>query len=207
MAGLRSAARSAAKYAIQRIVSLSVVALFVFLYFALRSQPRHDTAPVHSLTFLGLSFGTPSEQESASPARDVPAGTSSLRALFSFYSIFVHILAAVFPVRACLAVRYITRQVRKAKSELRTSPAASPLYISEKNPLDNTLLHVIIIPNYKEDVDTLRATMAVLASHAQAQTSYHVGHIFFRNTQNSRCFVRCFLLTRPSLGHISHGRS
>ncbi|KAL2756836.1 hypothetical protein ACRALDRAFT_2041425 [Sodiomyces alcalophilus JCM 7366] len=37
-----------------------------------------------------------------------------------------------------------------------------------------TVIHAIIIPNYKEDVDTLRETLDVLASHPQAKASYDV---------------------------------
>lgn len=36
------------------------------------------------------------------------------------------------------------------------------------------VIHAIIIPNYKEDMDTLRETLEVLASHPQAHLSYHV---------------------------------
>lgn len=37
------------------------------------------------------------------------------------------------------------------------------------------VIHAIIIPNYKEEVDTLRETLDVLATHPQAQASYDVG--------------------------------
>ena len=36
------------------------------------------------------------------------------------------------------------------------------------------VVHAILLPNYKEDIDTLRETLEVLASHAQARTSYDV---------------------------------
>jgi hypothetical protein len=36
------------------------------------------------------------------------------------------------------------------------------------------VIHAIIIPNYKEDVDGLRETLDVLASHPQARLSYDV---------------------------------
>ncbi|KAF5248508.1 hypothetical protein FANTH_5909 [Fusarium anthophilum] len=38
----------------------------------------------------------------------------------------------------------------------------------------DNVIHVIIIPNYKEEVDTLRETLDVLASHPQAHYSYDV---------------------------------
>lgn len=37
---------------------------------------------------------------------------------------------------------------------------------------DETLIHSIILPNYKEDMDTLRETLDVLACHALASASY-----------------------------------
>lgn len=36
------------------------------------------------------------------------------------------------------------------------------------------IVHAIVIPNYKEEVDSLKETLEVLASHPQAQTSYDV---------------------------------
>ena len=36
------------------------------------------------------------------------------------------------------------------------------------------VVHAILLPNYKEDIDTLRETLEVLASHAQARISYDV---------------------------------
>lgn len=36
------------------------------------------------------------------------------------------------------------------------------------------LVHAIIVPNYKEELDTLRETLDVLGSHPQARTSYEV---------------------------------
>jgi hypothetical protein len=36
------------------------------------------------------------------------------------------------------------------------------------------VIHAIIVPNYKEDVDGLRETLDVLASHPQARMSYDV---------------------------------
>lgn len=36
--------------------------------------------------------------------------------------------------------------------------------------------HAIVIPNYKEELDTLRETLEVLACHPQARNSYDVSH-------------------------------
>ena len=39
---------------------------------------------------------------------------------------------------------------------------------------DELLVHTIILPNYKEEMDTLRETLEVLASHQLARSSYEV---------------------------------
>lgn len=38
----------------------------------------------------------------------------------------------------------------------------------------NNVIHAIVIPNYKEEVDSLRETLDVLASHPQARNSYDI---------------------------------
>ncbi|KAH7358824.1 glycosyl transferase family group 2-domain-containing protein [Plectosphaerella cucumerina] len=45
---------------------------------------------------------------------------------------------------------------------------------TDADPLDDTVIHAIIIPNYKEEVDTLRETLDVLASHPQARGCYDI---------------------------------
>jgi hypothetical protein len=37
-----------------------------------------------------------------------------------------------------------------------------------------SVIHAIIVPNYKEELDTLRETLGVLGCHPQARTSYEV---------------------------------
>jgi len=38
------------------------------------------------------------------------------------------------------------------------------------------ILHAILIPNYKENIDDLRETLDVLASHPQARSTYDVSN-------------------------------
>ena len=42
------------------------------------------------------------------------------------------------------------------------------------------VIHAIVIPNYKEEVDSLRETLDVLASHPQARDSYDVSHLAYK---------------------------
>lgn len=41
-------------------------------------------------------------------------------------------------------------------------------------PSPGPIVHAVVIPNYKEEVDSLKETLEVLASHPQAQSSYDV---------------------------------
>lgn len=43
----------------------------------------------------------------------------------------------------------------------------------------SSVLHAIIVPNYKEEMDTLRETLDVLASHPQASISYDVSNSYY----------------------------
>lgn len=54
-------------------------------------------------------------------------------------------------------------------------------YFADAEPEIAQHLHVILIPNYKEDVDVLRETLDVLASHPQARAQYDVSY-FLRAT-------------------------
>jgi hypothetical protein len=53
------------------------------------------------------------------------------------------------------------------------SRASTPRTASFDDIAEN-VTHLIIIPNYKEDMDTMRETLSVLASHVLARSSYDV---------------------------------
>jgi len=40
---------------------------------------------------------------------------------------------------------------------------------------EDSIIHAIILPNYMEDIGTLRETLEVLASHRKAKLQYEVG--------------------------------
>jgi len=46
--------------------------------------------------------------------------------------------------------------------------------VFEKGEGDDLIIHTIILPNYKEDKDTLKETFLVLACQPQAKSSYEV---------------------------------
>ncbi|KAM0262366.1 hypothetical protein ACHAQJ_001835 [Trichoderma viride] len=55
-----------------------------------------------------------------------------------------------------------------------SSDSEPELYIKDKVTSQGQIIHAIVIPNYKEEMDTLRETLDVLASHPQAQSCYDV---------------------------------
>lgn len=54
------------------------------------------------------------------------------------------------------------------------SDVEAEIYSDGTAATQETVIHAIVIPNYKEEMDTLRETLDVLASHPQAQFSYDV---------------------------------
>lgn len=60
-----------------------------------------------------------------------------------------------------------------------SSDAGDPEYLLEAMEADiapDRIVHAIIVPNYKEEMDTLRETLEVLASHPQARNTYDVSN-------------------------------
>lgn len=49
-------------------------------------------------------------------------------------------------------------------------------YYTDAGVEQEKILHAIIIPNYKENIDDLRETLDVLASHPQARSTYDVSN-------------------------------
>ena len=52
------------------------------------------------------------------------------------------------------------------------------LYTEGSDSATEQVVHAVIIPNYKEEYDTLRETLEVLASHPRAHDSYDVSRVF-----------------------------
>jgi hypothetical protein len=131
---------------------------------------------------------------------------------FAYYCLFIHILVAMFPLRACWAIWDLTRNLKKtarsktlqdvkfshrrrgsstslSSAETLTSArdfsASSseagdePEYLLDADMATDTVIHAIIVPNYKEEMDTLRETLEVLASHPQARDTYDVSRLSF----------------------------
>lgn len=186
----------------RRIGGLSVLALVALLYISLSLEwsTRRRNAPVP-------------QDDLQQPVGSVPDQTAVVgnggrwTIAFAYYSLLIHVLVLMFPVRACCAVGSLTRGVKavaqnKSLHRLKYSHSRRLSFVSLAS--DETLtsqvstasseagdsdmrdsvtevefdqdkvIHAIIIPNYKEDVDGLRETLDVLASHPQARVCYDV---------------------------------
>ena len=106
---------------------------------------------------------------------------------FALYYVFINFSLVMFSGRTALGVFFAWRNSLKHSytdwstyatagatdatvdhhADSRSLPDASSLQIED-------IFHVIIIPNYKEDVNTLMETLDVLASHHRAKTNYKV---------------------------------
>lgn len=129
------------------------------------------------------------------PPHDRPEILPLAQKIFIGLSIFVHLNAFFFAIRLFFSLLYTLKESKKALQ--RRSPISSKLFEESEHNLDGDLplddlgfqssqtdsdsflgdkevIHAIILPNYKEDIDTLRTTLLVLASHPRASSQYEV---------------------------------
>jgi hypothetical protein len=182
-------------WCIQRVANLSLLALLclMFLAFWPASKKNDDTKDDAGRAGRGRH------------RHFRPQITTSQLALV-YYTIFVHVLGLLFPVRLWWAVRSMTSNLKRAEtqaapvrritpriqfktsesesgyedsissdcSESEVEVATESSFTTESEYEDELLVHAIILPNYKEEMDTLRETLEVLASHQLARSSYEV---------------------------------
>lgn len=181
-------------WCIQRVANLSLVALLCLMFLAFwcdRPAPRQPDD----------SQGASRRAGKGRHHHFRPQITNSQLALV-YYTLFVHVLGLLFPIRLCYAVRSMIKNLRiqqqapqprkrLAKIQFRTTESESGCEDSTSSDFseseielsteseyeDDPLVHAIILPNYKEDMDTLRETLEVLASHQLASSSYEVRRI------------------------------
>jgi hypothetical protein len=171
------------------IPGLSAIGLVVLLVLALGNDDH---------------YALYSSQDGRSPAQfgPFPQRLRLSQKLLIFYLLLVHIDTVLFSCRLCFSIIVVNQKIRatllrrhdlpsgfysegilqpadakemssKSSQSSRSSPFDSDqLRINE--PSTGEVIHAIIIPNYREDIDTLRTTLAVLASHPRARTQYEV---------------------------------
>ena len=175
-------------WCIQRVANLGIVALICLILVAFvwdrPSQEKYDDGKLRKQITNG-------------------------QLVYVYYTLFVHFLGVLFPLRLCWATRSMIRNlkmvaIQQQASLLRASSSKSRKgsEVGYDDPVDSDssdsmelstlndndwdekpLVHAIILPNYKEDLDTLRETLDVLACHPQASSSYEVSlHLRDLNT-------------------------
>lgn len=103
--------------------------------------------------------------------------------IFIVYTLLVHTNLLVFALRLSCSLWYTLRQTKQVLSRRYnpiSSPFREPASPTQKLPdttvfeVEDEVVHAIILPNYGEDLHTLRTTLNVLASHPRASTQYEV---------------------------------
>lgn len=182
----------------RRAGGLSVVALIALSYWVISQEIR---SPSYS-NEIDLS-------STEVPITSRVAGAGILAQIFAYYSLFLHTMVFLIPIRACRGLWDVTASLKRAariqalsefkssdkdrrtssssfaSSETLTSTSPTPFAstndglsdteaeLSDIGDLDSpAIIHAIVIPNYKEELDILRETLDVLASHPQAAACY-----------------------------------
>ena len=166
-------------WAFQCIPGISIVGLLILVNLALND--------IHSWVWIAWfsshehghgrdTLGSPDQQHHVRHSDNLAIG----QMIYVIYTIFVHLMALGFPLRLLWALWHLTGSVKRASlSPIDTSSTWScDDGQHASNESQGMAIHAILLPNYKEDIDTLRETLDVLASHAQARTSYDVSPIF-----------------------------
>ncbi|KAK4187720.1 glycosyl transferase family group 2-domain-containing protein [Podospora australis] len=99
-------------------------------------------------------------------------------AFFIFYTIFLHIILTTIPLRvfrgATLAARHIEAARKASQQEFNDQPDTRESNSSHPSCSSSEVIHVSIIPSYKESLETLQDTLSILASHRSAKTTYDI---------------------------------
>lgn len=94
---------------------------------------------------------------------------------FIFYTIFLHLVISAIPLRIIRGARLATQKMQEAleSSQKESDQPEIPQSRSHQSSPPE-LIHVSIIPSYKESFETLQDTLKILASHRLAKTTYDV---------------------------------
>lgn len=182
----------------RRAGGLSLLALSLLCACVLWSELKHATSS------SSRAKGKPSQPLHGGGVASRDGGLVII--IFAYYSLFIHILVTIFPVRACWAIWDITKSLKnttrskklnspKARRTLSASSLSSTETLTPSLPSSSSSsdtedvasgyyadgevdqhhpIQAVLIPNYKEDIDVLRETLDVLASHPKARYQYDV---------------------------------
>lgn len=110
--------------------------------------------------------------------------------LFVSWGLFLHLLATFFPLRLSWRVWKASAEILRANTTHRPTKTVFQkeddddstkqngfmryYQLRDRAPLEPDVVHSIIIPSYKEDIQVLEDTLKVLASHQSARSHYDV---------------------------------
>lgn len=106
--------------------------------------------------------------------------------LFVSWGLFLHLLATFFPLRLSWRVWKASAEILRANTTHRPTKTVFQkeddddstkqngfmryYQLRDRAPLEPDVVHSIIIPSYKEDIQVLEDTLKVLASHQSARS-------------------------------------
>lgn len=122
--------------------------------------------------------------------------------IFIAYTLLMHLQLLIYGPQLCISLHWLTRNVkavrdcRIARNLMAKSNKSSDVdfytdsgYTSDDSltsgsdfaitlpyqpTAEDNVVHAIILPNYMEELDTLKETLSVLATHPRAQQQYEV---------------------------------
>lgn len=105
--------------------------------------------------------------------------------VLSIYTVLLHVMSIMFPARVCWSMHDMIRRMKEANAVMpntRRRRVAS-MKSDEGDITFPVPLFVIILPAYKEEMETLEMTLQVLASHSQARHCYHVRFVYVHGSK------------------------
>lgn len=94
---------------------------------------------------------------------------------FIIYTIFLHAVISALPLRTFRGARLATQEIQAAlRASQQESDQPENPQCGSHLPSPPELIHVSIIPSYKESIETLQDTLRILASHRLAKSTYDV---------------------------------
>lgn len=175
------------KWASRCLPGFSIIALIVLLRLT-------SSDAVAFWKWKGSSPSSPKDQPGSQPHP-----LNMAQHLFVVYTVLVHVSMFAFTTRLAWAIfsaTWKTKEVlQRRKVEHPRVSVDKDKWLSDTSTLTDTdsdvsdplmsdaahdsdgleVIHAIIVPNYCEDLHTLRTTLDVLASHPRARTQYEVG--------------------------------
>lgn len=151
-------------------------AIMAFLHWIQRCTPGVSTlAIIFLLGGFNSRFFTGERQEMTNDTRLGRDRITFSEGFFILYTVFLHIVITTVPLRIFRGARLATQEIQAAlKASQLESDQPGSLQSSSHQSIPSELIHVSIIPSYKESIETLQDTLRVLASHRMARNTYDV---------------------------------